>query len=284
MQDIFQIEAPGVSVAGNILGPISERPGSNDIQRSVQQKLTSVAGAKIVAFQPPSLPGAFGLPVQFAIKTTEPALRLNEVSRAFLDEALKSGMFMFFDTDLKYDLPQSVIEIDRDKAAQLGLTMSQVGSALGSLLGGGYVNYFSMQTRSYKVIPQVERVSRLNPDQLLDYPIANINAHTRAFVDHRPHPHRDRARNLESFSTVELGHPIGSASLARRVAGGSIELPAQTSRPARCPRDIRSTMPARPASSSRNRPASWRRSASPSSSRFSRWRRCTRAFAIRWSF
>jgi multidrug efflux pump len=165
-----------VSIAGNILGPIAERPGSNEIQRSVQQKLTSVAGAKIVAFQPPSLPGAFGLPVQFAIKTTEPALRLNEVSRAFLDEALKSGMFMFFDTDLKYDLPQSVIEIDRDKAAQLGLTMSQVGSSLGSLLGGGYVNYFSMQTRSYKVIPQVERVSRLNPDQLLDYPIANINA------------------------------------------------------------------------------------------------------------
>jgi multidrug efflux pump len=83
-------------------------------------------------------------------------------------------MFMFIDSDLKYDAPQSVIDIDRDKAAQLGLTMNQVGSALGSLLGGGYVNYFSMQTRSYKVIPQVERASRLNPDQLLDYPIANI--------------------------------------------------------------------------------------------------------------
>ena len=176
IQDIFQIEAPGVSIAGNILGPIAGRPGSNEIQRSVQQSLGSVAGAKIVAFQPPSLPGAFGLPVQFAIKTTEPALRLNEVSRAFLDEALKSGMFIFFDTDLKYDLPQSIIEIDRDKAAQLGLTMSQVGSSLGSLLGGGYVNYFSMQTRSYKVIPQVQRVSRLNPDQLLDYPIANIDS------------------------------------------------------------------------------------------------------------
>jgi len=83
-------------------------------------------------------------------------------------------MFMFLDTDLKYDLPQSVIEIDRDKAAQLGLTMSQVGTALGSLLGGGYVNYFSMDTRSYKVIPQVQRSSRLNVQQLQNYPIANI--------------------------------------------------------------------------------------------------------------
>jgi multidrug efflux pump len=176
VQESFQIEAPGVSFNGNILTPISQRPGANEIQRTLQQSLNSVAGAKIAVFQQPPLPGAFGLPVQFAIKTTEPALRLNEVSRAFLDEALKSGMFMFFDTDLKYDLPQSIIEIDREKAAQLGLTMSQVGSSLGSLLGGGYVNYFSMQTRSYKVIPQVERVSRLNPDQLLDYPIANINA------------------------------------------------------------------------------------------------------------
>jgi multidrug efflux pump len=83
-------------------------------------------------------------------------------------------MFMFFDTDLKYDLPQSVVEVDRDKTAQLGLTMNQVGTALGGLLGGGYVNYFSMDTRSYKVIPQVDRVSRLNVDQLLDYPVSEI--------------------------------------------------------------------------------------------------------------
>jgi multidrug efflux pump len=120
------------------------------------------------------LPGAFGLPIQFAITTTEPAARLNEVSQGFLATAAKSGMFIFLDTDLRFDLPQSVIEIDRDKAAQLGLTMTQVGSALGSLLGGNYVNYFSMDTRSYKVIPQVERLSRLNVAQLLNYPVANI--------------------------------------------------------------------------------------------------------------
>ncbi len=126
-------------------------------------------------FQQPSLPGARGLPVQFAIESTEPPLRMNEVSQEFLATVAKSGMFVFVDTDLKYDAPQSVIEIDRDKAAQLGLTMNQVGSALGNLLGGGYVNYFSMQTRSYKVIPQVERVSRLNVDQLLNYPVASIN-------------------------------------------------------------------------------------------------------------
>ncbi len=173
---IFQIDAPGMSLAGLNLPPRDKRKmGSNEIQQLVQQKVAAVAGQRIAVFQPPSLPGAFGLPIQFAIKTTEPATRLNQVSQDFLGTALKSGMFMFLDTDLKIDQPQSVIEIDRDKAAQIGLNMTQIGSALGSLLGGGYVNYFSMDTRSYKVIPQVERTARLNVDQLLDYPIASVN-------------------------------------------------------------------------------------------------------------
>ena len=174
-QHVFHVDASGRSFTGLVLPPRNQRSmGATQLQRLLQRKVGAVAGQRIVAFQFPSLPGAFGLPVQFVIKTTDPPLRLNEVSTAFLQDAQKSGKFMFLDTDLKYDLPQSIIEIDRDKAAQLGLTMSQVGSALSSLLGGGYVNYFSMDTRSYKVIPQVARRSRLNVDQLLNYPIATI--------------------------------------------------------------------------------------------------------------
>ena len=176
VMSIFQIDAPGQSFIGVPLVPRGERKlGATEIQNNLQQDLNKLPAQKFGVFQQPSLPGAFGLPVQFAIKTTESASHLDEVSRAFLDTVMKSGMFMFIDSDLKIDSPQSVIEIDRNKAAQLGLTMSQVGAALGSLLGGGYVNYFSMQTRSYKVIPQVDRLSRLNPDQLLNYPIATIN-------------------------------------------------------------------------------------------------------------
>jgi multidrug efflux pump len=173
---VFQIDAPGQSFIGMPLVPRDQRKlGATEVQRSLQQKLNGLPAQKFAVFQQPSLPGARGLPVQFAIKSTESAARLNEVSRAFLDTVNKSGLFIFFDTDLRFDAPQAVIEVDRDKAAQLGLTMSQIGAALTSLLGGGYVNYFSMQTRSYRVIPQVERVSRLNSDQLLNYPIANIN-------------------------------------------------------------------------------------------------------------
>ena len=123
----------------------------------------------MVAFQPPPLPGAFGLPIQFVIQTTEPFERLNDVADAFLQQAQKSGMFIFIDKDLRYDLPQSKIVIDRELAAQLGLQMSDIGNALGSMLGGGYVNYFSLYGRSYKVIPQVQQADRLNPAQLAGY-------------------------------------------------------------------------------------------------------------------
>jgi multidrug efflux pump len=173
---VFQIDSPQRSIIGLPLVPRNERKlGATAIQQELQQKLNELPAQKFGVFQQPSLPGAFGFPVQFAIKTTESAARLNEVSQAFLSTVQKSGMFIFIDSDLKIDAPQTTIEIDRDKAAQLGLNMSQVGAALTSLLGGGYVNYFSMQTRSYKVIPQVDRVSRLNPDQLLNYPIATIS-------------------------------------------------------------------------------------------------------------
>jgi multidrug efflux pump len=78
-------------------------------------------------------------------------------------------MFIFLDSDLKIDNPQSNITIDRDKTAQLGLRMSDLGGSLASMLSGGYVNYFGISGRSYKVIPHVQQSSRLNPDQLMNY-------------------------------------------------------------------------------------------------------------------
>jgi len=131
--------------------------------------LNAVAGEKIVAFQPPPLPGSNGLPVQFVIGTTEPFARLDKVIQPFLQEATKTGLFIYLDTDLRIDQPQVTVEIDRAKASNLGFNMSDVGGALATMLGGGYVNYFSLDGRSYKVIPQVEQRDRLNPQQLLDF-------------------------------------------------------------------------------------------------------------------
>jgi multidrug efflux pump len=167
---VFQLDVPGQSIAGMVLKPWDRREKTAaQLQPAVQQELGRIAGSRIVAFQPPPLPGAFGLPIQFVIQTTEPFERLNEVADTFLQQAQQSGMFIFADKDLRYDLPQSKIVIDRELAAQLGLQMSDVGNALGAMLGGGYVNYFSLYGRSYKVIPQVQQTDRLNAAQLADY-------------------------------------------------------------------------------------------------------------------
>ncbi len=169
-EHVFQLDVPGQSIAGMVLQPWDMRAKTtNQLQPILQQELSQIAGVRVVAFQPPPLPGSIGLPVQFVIGTTEPFQRLNEVAQQFLQAALQSGMFIFLDCDLKVDNPQGNVIIDRDKTAQLGLKMSDVGGALASLLGGGYVNYFSMSGRSYKVIPQVQQRSRLNTQQLLDY-------------------------------------------------------------------------------------------------------------------
>ncbi|MEJ2695416.1 MAG: efflux RND transporter permease subunit [Candidatus Sulfobium sp.] len=171
---VFQLD--GISglnsgIAGMVLKPWDERNRTSmQLQPIVQRHLGEIAGVRTVAFLRPPLPGAGrGLPVQFVIGTTESFARLNGVSQSLIDKARSTGMFAYIDTDLKIDKPQTTVQFDRDKAAQMGLTMSDIGSALGSMLGGGYVNYFSLAGRSYKVIPQVMQRDRLNADQLQDY-------------------------------------------------------------------------------------------------------------------
>ena len=143
-----------------------------EIQPILQRKLRSVPAMQPAVFIPPALPGSGqGLPVQFVIGTTDEPEALNEVSQELLGAAMESGLFVFADTDLKYDLPQVRVRIDRDKVADLGLTAREVGRELGAMTGGAYVNRFSMQGRSYRVIPQVQRKDRLNPAQLQRYHI-----------------------------------------------------------------------------------------------------------------
>jgi multidrug efflux pump len=155
---------------GVLFKPWDERKRSaTQLQQELQQKWGAIAGATVAAFQFPPLPGSRGLPMQIVIKTTETYERLNDVVQAVLQKARSSGLFFYVDTDLKLDKPQITVEVDRDMASTLGLTQQDVGAALSAALGGGYVNYFSIAGRSYKVIPQVLQVDRLNSSQVLDY-------------------------------------------------------------------------------------------------------------------
>jgi multidrug efflux pump len=148
---------------------------ASQMQMLLQNEWNKIPGARVAAFQFPALPGAFGLPIQFVITTTEPIENLNEVADQVLEKARASGKFWFIDKDLKLDKPQQTVNVDRDMVSDLGLTQQSVGGALAAALGGGYVNYFSIAGRSYKVIPQVLQVDRLNPDQVLDYYVHSGN-------------------------------------------------------------------------------------------------------------
>ncbi len=171
-QQMFQITSPTSSFGGVILKDWDERKkNATKFQQEMQAKWNTIAGARVAAFQFPALPGAQGLPVQVVIKTTESYENLNDVSQSVLDQLRRSGMFFFIDTDLKINKPQDVLEINREKLAALGMTAQDLGVELSAAMGGGFVNYFSVAGRSYRVIPQVLQTDRLNSDQILNQTI-----------------------------------------------------------------------------------------------------------------
>lgn len=170
-QDYFIINGtggPNNAMAGVILKPWEKRSKSQQkVQEIVQSKLSKISGLNAVAFPLPSIPGTGNsLPIQFVVTSTADYTILNQVMQKLLDAANHSGLFMYVDTDLKFELPELQILIDRDKAAAMGIKMSDIGNSLSTFLGGNYINRFSDEGQSYKVIPQVPRRFRLTQDKL----------------------------------------------------------------------------------------------------------------------
>jgi multidrug efflux pump len=140
-----------------------------EILPEVQARLSAIPGLQIFAARPPALPGGGNFPVEFIIASTAEPQRMLEIAQRLQTKAMESGLFSFPpEIDLKYDQPQSEILIDYQKVATLGLNNAQIGADLAAALGGDYVNRFNIAGRAYKVIPQIARTERLNPDQLKD--------------------------------------------------------------------------------------------------------------------
>jgi len=196
-RQMFQLTGMPVvnqGIAGVLFKPWDERTRSaTELQHVLQQKWNTIAGARVAVFQRPSLPGSGGLPLQFVIKTTESYQNLNQIAQQVVAKAQASGMFYFIDSNLKIDKPQTTLMMNKDMIADMGMTQQGIGSALGSALGGGYVNYFSMDGRSYRVMPQVAQKYRLNPNQVLDFYVKTpsgklISASTIASLQHEVVP------------------------------------------------------------------------------------------------
>ncbi|MCG2823261.1 MAG: efflux RND transporter permease subunit [Desulfobulbaceae bacterium] len=176
-QFTFQSTQPTAGFSGMVTKPWDERQRSVfAIMPEVQQKLQALPGIRIFPVLPPALPGGGQFPVEFILASTAETPRILEFAQQIQQKAMQSGMFAFPPIiDMKIDQPQAEFVIDRDKVADLGLNLQQVGADLGAMVGGNFVNRFDIAGRSYKVIPQIARIDRLNPEQLQNIHITGPN-------------------------------------------------------------------------------------------------------------
>jgi multidrug efflux pump len=175
-EHVFTINGMGdvhQAFAGILLKPWGERTRNQKaILQELSPRISSLPTALALSFSPPALPGSTGgPPVQFVITTTHDFRQLADVLADVEKSARESGLFIFSDSDLRFETPQIEFHIDHDKANRLGITMADIGNSLATLLGGNYVNLFDLYGRSYQVIPQVPREYRLNEDWLTRYQI-----------------------------------------------------------------------------------------------------------------
>ena len=166
-QSVFQITFPTGGFGGMVTKPWSERKKSTQqLQVEAAMGFSKIPGLRVISLVPPPLPGGGSFPVDFVIASTAEPRQLADFAQQLVGKAFQSGLFMFADSDLKFDQPQAEVVFDRDKLRSQGVDLSKAGQDLSTLLGGNYVNRFSIQGRSYKVIPQIKRAERLTPDQL----------------------------------------------------------------------------------------------------------------------
>ena len=173
----FQVTYPSSGFSGMVTKPWEERKRNIfQILPEVSRKLQAIPGIRIFPVTPPALPGGGQFPVEFILASTAEPDQILKFAQQLQLKAMKSGMFAFPPIiDLKIDQPQSELIIDRDKVADLGLNLQQVGADIASMLGGNFVNRFNIAGRSYKVIPQITRTDRLNPSQIRNIYVTGPN-------------------------------------------------------------------------------------------------------------
>ncbi len=164
---IFQITDANGGFGGMVTKPWSQRKKTaQQLLAESAGPLSKIAGIRVIPLTPPPLPGGGNFPVDFVIVSAAEPQQVSALAEQIVQKAMASGMFIFADTDVKFDQPQTEVVFDRDKLRSQGVDLSEAGQDLSTMLGGNYVNRFSIQGRSYKVIPQVKRMDRLTSDQL----------------------------------------------------------------------------------------------------------------------
>jgi multidrug efflux pump len=191
------------------------------VQPELQGALSQLAGVQAVVFPRPSLPSpGRGVPVEFVILSDQPYQVLDGLADQLLGTAMGSGKFMFLQKDVKFERPRTVLDVDRDLAGDLGVSMQDLGSSLSAMLNEDYVNWFSLQGRSYKVIPQVDGPFRNDAAEIGDYQVRTASGElvpVSALVDIRQEVEPSKRTQFQQLNSIMLsgvmtpGVPLGDA-------------------------------------------------------------------------
>ena len=215
----FQITNPSSGFGGMVLKPWGVRKTpTKDYLPVVQQKLAAIPGIQMFPIMPEALPGSDNFPVSFIIASTADQERILEFAKDIFQKAMQAHVFQFGDIDTKIDQPQARIVLDHDKVSSMGLDMQKIGADLAASIGGNYVNWFNMEGLSYKVMPQIKRVDRLNPEQLDQIYVSGPNNQLIPLntVAHIEHTTVARSLNrMQQLNAVTIsGVPTGSVDSA----------------------------------------------------------------------
>ena len=174
---IVGIDGAGGGFVGFKLKEWSERTKKAAVtKQDIQNLLNENAGVQAFIFAPPSLPGSSGgLPIQYVLRTTGDPSQAYEVAEEIRKRALASGRFIVVQNSASYETPQARIIVDRDRAASLGVPVSEIGATLAALVGGAPIAKFDRDNRSYDVVSQVPQKDRFNPERLGEYYVRASN-------------------------------------------------------------------------------------------------------------
>lgn len=205
----WQVNEPTSVFGGLQLVPWDERERTlEEVRREVQSKYDRISGLDVITFAGGGLPGASsGLPVQFVISGNTGYGELERVAEAVLDRARQSGLFALIIKDLRFSRPEVEVAIDRELSARLGISMEDIGQTLQVMLGEAETNRFSIEGRSYKVIPQAARGFRLSKEWLERYYVrtdsgALVPLSTVVTVDQSVEP--NTLRQFQQLNSVTL--------------------------------------------------------------------------------
>ncbi|MBK1645674.1 multidrug efflux protein [Thiocapsa imhoffii] len=225
-QESFIIAGMGgdqsMTFGGFKMTPSSERErGQTEIQPQLQGMLGEIAGMQTVVFPRPSLPTpGNGIPIEFVILTDRSFAEIDALADQLLDTAMASGLFMFLSKDIKFERPRTVLEVNRDLAGDLGISMVDLGRSLSVMLNEDYVNWFSLEGRSYQVIPQVAQQFRNDLGALKDFFVHNAAGELiplSALIDVRHEVEPSKRVQFQQLNAIALsgvmtpGVPLGSA-------------------------------------------------------------------------